>query len=348
MALPRTVTDGVMASLFHVARHSPLAKPTTDLYFVNAMRGLIGDGIRSRPVQPIGLNSFRVGDSAVVVRQERPGILAEVLKQRWRRLIYVIDDDIEAGVDDTDLTAAYRGRLSEQAARSFRPMVASADLIVTGSARLAQRLADRAPTVAIDPLWHRDPMPPPDAASAPRPFRILHAGAISHLADLESILPAIDDVLARHIDVEFVTFADTPAVRSLEARHRVTVRPMRGWAWYRRWIGTERFDLALYPVQDTRFNAARSVNKLIEHALLGAVGVYGASWPHRARIKHGINGFLVGDGVDAWRATLDEVLQARQRLPAVYARASDLARKLNDRDSQFAFWCDTLAISATA
>jgi hypothetical protein len=332
------------ATRFHWLRNSPYSKPTTDLYFINVLRDVIDDGLLSGRVRPLGMNSFAVDDMALVVRQENPRTIERILRHRWERLIYVVDDDIEAGMNDPGLLPIYRQRLSAQFSQCFVPMTRVADCIVTGSDALAERFGDRASTVAIDPVWHIDPAVRESAESDASIIRIIHAGAISHAADLEFILPAIERVLKCHRDVQFVTFLDTPAVRSLSSRCRVEIKPMRGWHWYRNWVGTEQYDVALYPVLDTPFNQARSVNKLIEHALLGAVGVYSASWCHSEKLIPGHNGFVAENRLDSWCSVLEEVIAQRDLLRSRFEAAVKLASRLNSGERQTALWRDKLAI----
>lgn len=345
--------DGVKAGRFHAARYSPLARPTTDLYFFNAMRHAVKGPLRSGRIRPIGFNSFRVDDCAVVVRQDQPHVIRDILARPWRRLIYVIDDNIEAGLHDGNLSDAYRCRLRRQYVDTYAPMIAKADIIVTGSDRLAKRLSEQVSLNRqvkishIDPHWGRFAGAAQSfsgtASSVPGRFRIAYLGAQSHTRDFETILPVLSDFLADHRDAELVTFLDTPSVRRLADSARVRINAMRTWVHYRRWVGTERFDLAVYPVIDTEFNQSRSVNKLIEHVVVGAVGIYSAGWYQARHLTHGDNAFLA-DGSVAWRDALEQAISDRAALAAMFAKAKRLAASLDDPSAQQAFWERTLAL----
>ena len=317
---------------FHAASRTAFSRPTTDLYFVNALGNLIKGVISRGPIHPIGINSFRVRDVGVVLRQDSEATIREVLRRRWRKLIYVVDDDIEAGLHDQHLDARYRSRLENQYRRVYLPLVHAADHIVTSSKVLANRLSRYAETSSIDPYWlHGWRALARQSVKRKAYVRMVYLGAISHAADLRSILPAIEQVLSSHPEVEFTSFLDLPELRSMSKRHRVIIKPMRTWHRYRRWVGSEQFDLALYPMLDTPFNQARSVNKLIEHTIVGAVGVYSPHWHQSAYIEDGCNGYLADAGVGDWSQTLDKVIQARECLPDVFEAARGLAGRLNNQ-----------------
>jgi hypothetical protein len=337
--------DGFRAGRFHVARQTPLARPTTDLYFYNAMRDSVTRPLRAGRIQPIGLNSFRVDGCAVVLRQDSPDVIARVVNGGWRKVVYLVDDDIESGLVDQNLPSAYRARLRSQFERCARPMLAAADVVITGSERLALIHSAQRSAWRLDPYWGKAAgMGAPRRDRDPgRRFRIVYLGAQSHENDLEIVLPAVERFLRRYPDAEFVTFLDTPRLRRLAREVPVSIRPMTGWYRYRRWVGSEHFDLALYPTADSAFNQARSVNKLIEHALVGAVAVYSDCWEQTRRLEPGVNCLVASNDPQHWFDVLARAIGDRRALADLFDGALAMARELDRPTDQVETWNRVLA-----
>jgi len=75
-----------------------------------------------------------------------------------------------------------------------------------------------------------------------------------------------------------------------------------------------RFDLCLVPLEDTPFNDCKSPIKFIECGLVSVPVLASARREFRALIRHGGNGFLVGDDEDAWYHALCALRDAPQAL----------------------------------
>ncbi|MFW6028164.1 MAG: hypothetical protein ACOC9Q_01405, partial [bacterium] len=67
--------------------------PTADIYFLNAMRDLVSarGGVRA-----LGPNVYGAGDRFVVLRYAGDDELAQLEAARPRRVLYVVDDDLDA------------------------------------------------------------------------------------------------------------------------------------------------------------------------------------------------------------------------------------------------------------
>ncbi len=314
--------------------------PTTDLYFADACAGLLQRWHRPGPIRALGPNSFATGDVALVVRAEHPEVVGRILSRKWKRLIYLIDDDIEAGLDDPGLPAAYRLRLRHLYTTQYRPILHSADVIVTGSECLRRKYGAMKQAYRIDPYWPL-PLADPghfDSLSGDGTVRLVHLGTASHRPDLEAILPALERAMSRLDRLELTVFYRFPELERLARRHRIRIRRHRGWSRHKRELPRQRYHLALYPLRNTAFNRARSLNKLMEHTVAGAVGIYGADWSHAELIEDTGNGFVAGEGAWEWEAALERALSLGGRLRGVFERARATAARHNDRDAQLRFW----------
>lgn len=304
------------------------AQPTTDLYLRTACADLIAPRWGSSRVRPIvrrGANTFVCGDWMIVVRGDKPALVAAAIA--WPgRLAYVIDDDIAAAMACDVLPETYRARLCAFGAAVHDPLLARADAVLVPSAALARALAPRARAGAvrrIDPVWaaplagleHHAPM------LAGGALKVVHLGSGSHAPALAALAPALAAMLAADPSVHLTYVAVRPVSAALEAHpHARRIEP-KPWGEYHPWLMRQRFHLALYPLLPTGFERARSANKLIEHGIVGAAGVYAQGWEHAARLRGAA--LTAPEDPAAWGETLARILADRARLPALAARAAE-------------------------
>ena len=172
-------------------------------------------------------------------------------------------------------------------------------------------------------------------------------GSVVHRTDLNFLLPVIGQLLEETPRLRF----HVPERHSLPAwfeRHpRVLRIPGLGWSAYRREIAHRQFHIAFYPLLDTPFNRARSPNKLIEQAVVGAAPIYSAGWSEGSRVHHGQSGLCIPNDREAWLCAIRGLLLHPARMRALAEGAQTLARSLNDPGPQRALWRDLLGIATT-
>ncbi|MDJ0933209.1 hypothetical protein [Breoghania sp.] len=93
---------------------------------------------------------------------------------------------------------------------------------------------------------------------------------------------------------------------------------------------------------DTPFNRGRSINKVIEHAMLGAVGLYSEEWCFANEIRDGETGLLAPNEVGAWVDAILAAISDPQGLRAMQNKARAAAAILNDPPPQRRFWSERL------
>ncbi|TCM75892.1 hypothetical protein [Rhodovulum steppense] len=199
---------GLSARLGHQlgARPAFLAgssSPTADLYFAFAC----ADRIARDEVRRLAPTVFAVGDTLIVFRHAAGlGRLPP-----HRRLIYLIDDDIRAGLTDRGVPAAYRLKLLALEWPAVRQFERQADVILTTSARLTDRLCARLPgkpVHEIEPAW---PLPSAEPRrSTADACRIALLMGRSHARDAAPLMRLLGQVLARHPGVELILSANLP------------------------------------------------------------------------------------------------------------------------------------------
>lgn len=319
--------------------------PTTDIYFAHACHDWIGRWWTRRPIRALGANCFVAGDIMALIRRDEDAVMRRALD--WPgRLVYLIDDDIAGAADSPELPDDYRRRLGQFDRQFHQALLERADTLLVSSPALAALFAANPRITArireVFPYWPMDAADTRHFAGLERgeALRIVHLGSGSHAGAFVALAPAITQVLDGPDNVHF-TYFGREAPGPLPAVHpRATrIAPMR-WPTYRRWLARQRFHLALYPLDATRFDAARSANKIVEHGVAGAVGVYPESWP-LAQMVAGGSLAAPSDPAD-WAAVLKDAIGRRGQLAGLAQRAAQALAAGPGRAAQRALWSDVL------
>src|SRR5678815_6109424 len=77
--------------------------PTTHLYFLNSCADSVSSLFRRGPIRALGDNCFAAGETVLLVRQDRPNLMDRLRAFPPGRLVYLIDDDIQAASEDASL-----------------------------------------------------------------------------------------------------------------------------------------------------------------------------------------------------------------------------------------------------
>lgn len=338
-------------------RRRLLETPTATIYFAAAMAGLIGrPGNRERPLRRLGPNVYhRPGPDPhiVVLRGYDERTRRAMARLGPARLHYVIDDDVAAGANEPDLPPRYRLRLARLRDGAMRDMLRRADHVYAASDALAGRLITRSPVETIAPclaapvadLAHHEVGSAHHAAGSAHhavgsPLRLVFPGTRSHRADLESIADDLRRFLQARPQATLTTWlgdAAPAALRLPNARHH----PGLDWPAFRHVLRDDRYHVALLPARPTAFNAARSHNKVLECASLGAVPLVGRAMPYAALVERADSGTVVDTD---WHAALHHLATDRETLAAQAQRNATLARTLGRPDRLRTFWSERLGL----
>jgi hypothetical protein len=121
------------------------------------------------------------------------------------------------------------------------------------------------------------------------------------------------------------------------------MQPM-GWQQYRRFVGANKFHVAVAPALPTPFNHARSISKLHDHAALGAAGIYTSQAPFDQIVSHGRSGLLLGNSPAEWRDTLSDLAGQREKVLKIARGGQLLSETLGNMNRVRKFWKDELGI----
>lgn len=320
--------------------------PTTDLFFLNACGQFVNRPLRRGPVKQLGASTFAVGDDTVLlIRRDRPDLMHH-LRTAWRgRLIYLIDDDIEAALIDDSLPPGYRQRLTDFFHNDHQRLIERANTLVVSSDALATKFRWHKDIHVLHPVWH---LPPADDrhfadALGGGPIRAAHLGSGSHVEGVAFLRPVIAALIAKHDRFEFSYVGQEPVLGELDRHPRVhRIRP-RKWSNYRRWIARQRFHLGLYPLPATPFHEARSSNKLLEYGAVGAVGIHSDRWSATKLL--GEAAIIAGDDPAMWISTLSALIDQPARIRDLMLAARPILSALNDPCRQRSFWAEILRVS---
>lgn len=315
--------------------------PTADLYFLNACGDFLEAGVRR-----LAPTVFAAAGGCLVMRHD---LLAGPLP--GGRLIYFIDDAVEAASGDTGLPFSYRQKLKLVERVAARRIGARAATVVVGSPALARRFEGVAETRLAHPYWS-EPIAGLghfDALAEGRGWiELAHLGSSVHRGDIALLWPVIGDLLAAHPRLRF-HLSERHRVPAALARHPRVVRiPAPSWSIYRAAMRGRRFHLALYPLLDTPFNRARSPNKLIEHGLVGAAPLYSRSWSEAWRAGAAGAGLVLENRAEEWRAAVEALLARPDRMRELAAGAGTLARALNRPGEQRRLWAELMEVRLDA
>ena len=302
--------------------------PTADLYFRNACADLIGAS-----VQQVAPTVFASDTACLVIRH---ALRAGRLPAR-RRLIYLIDDDVEAGAGDDSLPYLYRQKLRLVEAAQGRRIRRLAGVAVVASPTLARIFEPMMETHLLRPYWS-EPFAGLDHFAEAEWIDLAYLGSAVHRADLQFLYPVVRRLLAENRSLRFNLGAEHRLPADLDSHARVRRIPGRSWTDYRLEIARRRFHVALYPLMDTPFNRGRSPNKLIEHAVVGAAPVYSASWREARRAGVHNGGLCLPNEPGEWYRAVSGLIADRGEMARIAARAQHLGRKLNSAEKQRSLW----------
>ncbi|HEU0223488.1 MAG TPA: hypothetical protein VFR34_14925, partial [Paracoccaceae bacterium] len=264
------------------------------------------------------------------------------------RLVYFIDDAWAAAWRDRSLSRFWRLKATAIEARAARFYLARASDIVVSTEALrpaAEAAAPGRPVHVIGPYWSE---PIADLAHFDAPgLDIAFLGAQLHADDLAFLLPVLPRLLEALPEATFTLSAGHRLPPPLAAHPRV--RRLAGLRWpdYRAGLAARRFHLALYPLRATPFNAGRSVNKIIEHAVVGAAGLYSEGWPPGQAAAAAGAGLALPWDAGAWAEAILRLAADRTALRAFAAAGREHAGALNRPEPQRALWTRLMLAPAT-
>lgn len=320
-----------------IQRHlaSP-ASPTADLYFANACADLIQQDPSARWASATVFET----DLAVIIFRHDAG--APLDDREHRRVIFVVDDAIFEGRRDRSLPLWYRTKLALLECEAARRILPRADVVVASSEAVRDTLPGRLlrPGTLVEIFGPHWPGNLAELSHFDRDdeIRVAYLGSKVHSRDAEFAFSVLDPIKRLDPRVRFSITSNHSIPNELWRSGQVELLNFTDWNNYKLNIYSRRFHICIYPLLDSKFNLARSYNKIIEHAVVGAASIYSSSWTESWRITHQRNGVLVSNRREDWVDALGSLISDLQKARSIAAGAAKLADNLNNPSRQRAFW----------
>ena len=257
------------------------------------------------------------------------------------RIIYLIDDNIEAASNDTTLPIAYRRRM-RRVAKLQPSMIALADEVVTPSQQLAETLRLKHAHVSVLPPPLLAPLPPllhfKEPPNETRPWQVGFHGTRSHVADLAQIAPAIIQLHDQREDVMFEVMLGEHTPKALKLLHRCVTPAPLPWKAFHEYQRQRRIHIGLAPLLPTAFNRGKSYIKFLDIAAMGGVGIFSNRYPYDEIIEHGVDGLLADDDPDDWLHCMQVLLDDPEATLAMARAAAKKAAAIGHHQHALSFW----------
>lgn len=329
---------------FRRPRGKKEVSPSVSMYFSDPLADLIDndESFSGRPIQQLSPSLYVCGQNAVVIRHTNWEELKILRKGNFEKVYLLIDDDLDCLGEADGLPPDYRARLMRYREGPFRHLLEIVTDVVAPSEHILKSY-QRLRTLRLEPAQcHK--MTGLDHHNSSDRVDIVFAGTRAHVFDFEHVAPAFAEVLRRHPNVRLTTFLKGHVPKELRRLpNAVHMQPM-GWQQYRRFVGANRYHIAVAPALPTAFNHARSISKLHDHAALGAAGIYTSQAPFDQIVSHGRSGLLLSNNPAEWRDTLSHLVEKREKVLKVAQGGQILSETLGNMSRVRKFWTDELGL----
>lgn len=214
-------------------------------------------------------------------------------------IVYFMDDDLFDWHAMSQLSWGYRLRLAHKALLQYRRLRRLCSEFWVSTRYLAEKYSQLEPELLA-------PHYPAELQQTGPLVRICYHGTASHGAEIRWLREVMTGVQARCNNCYFELFGGDSVKRLYRAIPRVSVMHAMSWPDYLAWTSSESRDIALAPLLEDRFNAARGPTKFFDYTRMQAAGIYSDGAPYRGFINDGVDGVLLDNDPTRW---VDMILQ---------------------------------------
>lgn len=219
-------------------------------------------------------------------------------------VIYELDDLLIEIPENHSHRADYAGEML-----TMLYAILDADVVTSSSRQLQLYLAELNPNSKLIPnylndrLWEVQDQKP--AGNKESGITIGYMGGQTHTADLESIENSLLKIHNQHPGhVNFKFWGARPPAELLHIPSTTWNQiDLENYAQFAEYFLQQECDIFIAPLQQGKFNEAKSSIKYLEYGALGIPGVYSNLPPYTSIVEQGVNGFLAGDAGD-WESTI--------------------------------------------
>lgn len=270
----------------------------------------------------------RFNPSAIVFcRYSGPNSSAIIDWARDRKVpvVYHIDDDLlNVPAELGERKQAFHS--SPERLQAVRDLLKSANIVYASTDRLGRKLADYDPEL---PIVAGEIYCPGAVVRQPRKGparRIGYMASADHAHNLGPVLPALEQLLDRHPDIEFEFFGSIPVPPSLERFSGRISRapPISDYGQFLERFAEREWDIGICPLSPIEFNLMKADTKWVEYTSVGAAVVASRGTAYDRCCADGCG--LLADGTEEWVNALERLIGNDRERVAMVERAQ---RKLD-------------------
>lgn len=275
---------------------APLGSPSLDYYLQN-----IRDRAPGAKMHIID-SSHRADDSLsiaqeswlIVVRHTHKSWIKWLVRQRnnLTRVTWFLDDDVAGTKTERSLPRLYAWRTFLRYATIRRNLLKLATEMAFSTPELATRYPEKP-----SEIWAPRHVATPRKVS---PMTYFYHGTSAHRAEMEWLLPIVENVQTQMPNAWFEIMSDTYARKLYRHVPRVRMLHPMSWPDFLEYTSSFPQHVGLAPLFPTHFNLARSHVKFFDITRTGAAGIYSNIGPYPDHIKNGETGILLPNDPDRW------------------------------------------------
>lgn len=251
-------------------------------------------------------------DTVIQVRSDSwyEAKLVKMLHAKGRYLVYAMDDDLfNVPTECGDLSVFYQ---SPEVRSRMRYMQAHSDAFFSSSPLILERYANEKQLQVLVKGYATEisPFARHDACG---PVCIAFAGSVDRWEDIAGCMSdALSRLKQTYGDrIQFVFVGASPSfAKELEP---IVIPYIDSYQEYRRRIDALKIDIGLAPMPDSPFHACKYINKFIEYAAAGAVGVFSDVEPYAALRREGAPGVFCKNTPQAWYDAIRSLIDDPER-----------------------------------
>lgn len=244
--------------------------------------------------------------------------LLKKLQHTATKIIYFMDDDLFDFSALKNLTLSHQCKIISKAYLFRQQLIRLCAEFWVSTPYLVEKYAKFHPVLLNPRICNK-------TLHRKQAVHICYHGSSSHNCEIFWLIPIIEQVQARSNHIHFELFGAPALQRKLEHLPRISLLHSMSWPNYLEFTATEQRDIALAPLLDNAFNAARAPTKFYDYARLQAVGLYSNVAPYRDFIRDGEDGFLLPNDPAVW---VEKLLQCADDLSQREKMQSQIQHRL--------------------
>lgn len=109
--------------------------------------------------------------------------------------------------------------------------------------------------------------------------------------------------------IKLYLIAIEPNLSEFEDKMKIIYVPHMPYYEFKKYLGTERIDIGLAPLDDNGFSQYKYFNKFIEYTNAGIPAIYSGVPLYKQIIKDGINGLICENKVESWLNSISRLVE---------------------------------------